>query len=64
MERSSPTTTWRSPDSLYTAGRRGVGVTVLLEKIVARRPRSGATSAEVADLAAEVNDWGAAWAWR
>ena len=28
-------------DSLYTAGRRGVGVTVLLEKIVGRRRRAG-----------------------
>jgi dihydroxyacetone kinase-like protein len=28
-------------DSLFTAGRRGVGVTVLLEKLLARPPRRG-----------------------
>ena len=43
-------------DSLYTAGRRGVGVTVLVEKIVRRaRPRTAARSQEVAELGRRVN---------
>jgi len=35
-------------DSLYTAGRRGVGVTVLLEKIVGGFAETGAALADVA----------------
>jgi phosphoenolpyruvate---glycerone phosphotransferase subunit DhaK len=42
-------------DSLYTTGRRGVGVTVLLEKIVGAAAEEGRTLAEVADLARRVN---------
>ena len=38
---SSSMTTSPSRDSLYTAGRRGVGVTVLLEKLGRQRPRKG-----------------------
>src|SRR5690349_3944747 len=45
-------------DSLYTAGRRGVGVTVLLEKIVGGLAETGAPLAQVADLARQVNDNG------
>ncbi|MBA2773421.1 MAG: dihydroxyacetone kinase subunit DhaK [Nocardioidaceae bacterium] len=45
-------------DSLYTAGRRGVGVTVLLEKIVGAAAEEGRPLAEVADLARRVNDHG------
>jgi phosphoenolpyruvate---glycerone phosphotransferase subunit DhaK len=45
-------------DSLYTAGRRGVGVTVLLEKIVGAAAEQGRTLAEVADLATKVNESG------
>jgi phosphoenolpyruvate---glycerone phosphotransferase subunit DhaK len=43
-------------DSLYTAGRRGVGATVLLEKIAGARAEAGGTLAEVADVAKKVND--------
>jgi dihydroxyacetone kinase-like protein len=42
-------------DSLYTAGRRGVGVTVLLEKIVGAAAEQGRSLAEVADVARKVN---------
>src|SRR5437016_4935081 len=42
-------------DSLYTAGRRGVGVTVLLEKIVGGFAETGASLAQVAALARKVN---------
>src|SRR3981081_3198776 len=42
-------------DSLYTAGRRGVGVTVLLEKIAGARAEQGAALAEVTDTAVRVN---------
>jgi dihydroxyacetone kinase-like protein len=42
-------------DSLYTAGRRGVGVTVLLEKIAGAAAEQGRPLAEVADLARTVN---------
>src|SRR4249920_1414185 len=42
-------------DSTWTAGRRGVGVTVLLEKIVGAAAEEGRTLAEVADLARTVN---------
>ncbi len=45
-------------DSLYTAGRRGVGVTVLLEKIVGAAAEAGRPLAEVADLAVKVNEQG------
>jgi len=45
-------------DSLYTAGRRGVGVTVLLEKIVGAAAEEGRPLQEVADLAKRVNDNG------
>ena len=45
-------------DSLYTAGRRGVGVTVLLEKIVGAAAEQGRSLAELADLATQVNDSG------
>jgi dihydroxyacetone kinase-like protein len=45
-------------DSLYTAGRRGVGVTVLLEKIVGGLSETGAPLAQVAALARKVNDQG------
>jgi len=43
-------------DSLYTAGRRGVGATVFVEKIAGARAEEGASLAEVADVAREVND--------
>src|SRR5437773_5807728 len=42
-------------DSLYTAGRRGVGVTVLLEKIVGGLAETGAPLDQVATLAHKVN---------
>jgi dihydroxyacetone kinase-like protein len=42
-------------DSLYTAGRRGVGVTVLLEKIAGAAAEQGRPLAEVADVARKVN---------
>ncbi|MFV9506993.1 MAG: dihydroxyacetone kinase subunit DhaK [Oscillochloridaceae bacterium umkhey_bin13] len=42
-------------DSLYTAGRRGVGVTVLLEKIVGAAAEAGADLAEVKRIAEKVN---------
>src|SRR6266852_5639782 len=42
-------------DSLYTAGRRGVGVTVLLEKIAGARAEQGGSLAEVTDTAVKVN---------
>jgi len=45
-------------DSLYTTGRRGVGVTVLLEKIVGAAAEEGRGLAEVADLARKVNGAG------
>jgi dihydroxyacetone kinase-like protein len=45
-------------DSLYTAGRRGVGVTVLLEKIVGGLAEAGAPLAQVAELARRVNAQG------
>src|SRR5881275_284939 len=45
-------------DSLYTAGRRGVGVTVLLEKIVGGLAETGAPLAQVAELARKVNNQG------
>jgi dihydroxyacetone kinase-like protein len=42
-------------DSLYTAGRRGVGVTVLLEKIVGASAEAGADLESVTALAKKVN---------
>jgi dihydroxyacetone kinase-like protein len=45
-------------DSLYTAGRRGVGVTVLLEKIVGGLAETGAPLSQVAELARKVNNQG------
>jgi phosphoenolpyruvate---glycerone phosphotransferase subunit DhaK len=42
-------------DSLYTAGRRGVGVTVLLEKISGAAAEQGRPIADVAALATQVN---------
>jgi dihydroxyacetone kinase-like protein len=45
-------------DSLYTAGRRGVGVTVLLEKIVGGLAETGAPLSVVAALARRVNEQG------
>jgi dihydroxyacetone kinase-like protein len=42
-------------DSLYTAGRRGVGVTVLLEKIVGAAAEQGRDLDQVAELARRVN---------
>jgi phosphoenolpyruvate---glycerone phosphotransferase subunit DhaK len=43
-------------DSLYTAGRRGVGATVLAEKLAGARAEAGGSLAEVADVARKVND--------
>ncbi|QNG37738.1 dihydroxyacetone kinase subunit DhaK [Geodermatophilaceae bacterium NBWT11] len=45
-------------DSLFTAGRRGVGTTVLLEKIVGAAAEEGRPLAEVADLARRIDDSG------
>lgn len=45
-------------DSLYTAGRRGVGLTVLLEKLVGAAAEEGRDLAGVADLAARINGQG------
>ncbi len=45
-------------DSLYTAGRRGVGVTVLLEKIVGGLAETGAPLSAVAAMARKVNSQG------
>jgi len=43
-------------DSLYTAGRRGVGATVFVEKIAGALAERGAALADVAAVAAEVNE--------
>src|SRR6516162_1755959 len=43
-------------DSLYTAGRRGVGATVFVEKIAGALAEEGADLAAVAAVAREVND--------
>jgi dihydroxyacetone kinase-like protein len=43
-------------DSLYTAGRRGVGATVFVEKIAGALAEEGANLAAVAAVAAEVNE--------
>jgi phosphoenolpyruvate---glycerone phosphotransferase subunit DhaK len=45
-------------DSLYTAGRRGVGVTVLVEKICGAAAEAGQDLAAVAALGRKVNGWG------
>jgi dihydroxyacetone kinase-like protein len=45
-------------DSTWTAGRRGVGVTVLLEKIVGAAADTGADLAEVKRIAEKVNGQG------
>jgi phosphoenolpyruvate---glycerone phosphotransferase subunit DhaK len=45
-------------DSLYTTGRRGVGVTVLVEKIAGAAAEEGRSLADVADLARRVNGAG------
>ncbi|MFJ2368850.1 dihydroxyacetone kinase subunit DhaK [Microbacterium sp. NPDC087665] len=45
-------------DSLYTAGRRGVGLTVLLEKIVGAAAEEGQDLAAVVALAQRVNGQG------
>jgi dihydroxyacetone kinase-like protein len=42
-------------DSLYTAGRRGVGVTVIVEKIAGAKAEAGGSLAEVAAIARKVN---------
>jgi len=42
-------------DSLYTAGRRGVGTTVLAEKIAGARAEEGGSLVEVADVVRTVN---------
>ncbi len=42
-------------DSLYTAGRRGVGVTVLVEKIAGGAAQDGRSLAEVAEIGRRVN---------
>ena len=45
-------------DSLYTVGRRGVGVTVLVEKIAGAAAEQGRSLTEVADVARRVNSAG------
>jgi len=45
-------------DSLYTAGRRGVGVTVLMEKIAGAAAEQGRPLADVAGIARKVNEVG------
>ena len=45
-------------DSLYTVGRRGVGVTVLVEKLAGAAAEQGRPLAEVADVARRVNSSG------
>jgi phosphoenolpyruvate---glycerone phosphotransferase subunit DhaK len=45
-------------DSLYTAGRRGVGVTVLLEKLVGAAAEEGRTLEDLVALAGAINDAG------
>src|SRR5690349_8211588 len=42
-------------DSLYTAGRRGVGITVIAEKITGAAAEEGKTLKEVADICRRVN---------
>ena len=45
-------------DSLYTAGRRGTGVTVLVEKIAGAKAEAGGSLADVAAVARRVNERG------
>jgi dihydroxyacetone kinase-like protein len=45
-------------DSLYTAGRRGVGITVIVEKIAGAAAERGDTLEQVANLARQVNENG------
>ena len=45
-------------DSTWTAGRRGVGLTVLIEKIVGAAAEEGRTLKECAELARKINDQG------
>jgi dihydroxyacetone kinase-like protein len=45
-------------DSLYTAGRRGVGNTVLAEKVVGAAAEAGYNLEKLADLARRVNRYG------
>ncbi len=45
-------------DSLYTAGRRGVGTTVLAEKICGGAAEAGLSLAEVKRVCEKVNGWG------
>lgn len=45
-------------DSLYTAGRRGVGTTVLAEKIVGAAAEAGYDLVKCADLCRKVNQYG------
>src|SRR5258706_628844 len=45
-------------DSLYTAGRRGVGVTVLVEKIAGAAAEARQPLAAVAEVARQVNGQG------
>lgn len=45
-------------DSLWTAGRRGVGLTVLMEKIVGAAAEEGRSLQDVADLARKINGQG------
>lgn len=45
-------------DSLWTAGRRGTGLTVLMEKIVGAAAEEGRPLKEVADLARKINGQG------
>ena len=45
-------------DSTWTAGRRGVGLTVLMEKIVGAAAEEGRSLKEVADLARKINAQG------
>lgn len=45
-------------DSLYTAGRRGVGTTVLAEKIVGGAAQAGYSLQQCADLCRKINQYG------
>lgn len=45
-------------DSLYTAGRRGVGTTVLVEKIVGAAAEAGYSLDQCSDLARKANSYG------
>ncbi len=45
-------------DSLYTAGRRGIGATVLAEKIAGAKAEAGGSLADVAGICRKVNEQG------